>query len=62
MLITEHWRQADGPGGIVWPLWSVRPSAQWMSPRIWGWANCSVSMTGAWGRPYLWIGPVLIVF
>ena len=43
--LTDAWRQADGSGGIVWPLISVRPSLQFMG---WPWSawNISAGLTG----------------
>lgn len=52
--IKESWRQADGPDGIVYPGW---PLFQLMQ----GW-NLMAGLTGAWGRPFIWVGPVFIIF
>lgn len=60
--LKEEWRMADGPDGIEWPLLS-RPSFDFVGRVGWrAWLHCHASLTGAWGRPYIWIGPFLVVF
>ena len=58
--IKENWRVEDGPDGIYWP-WTDWPSASMPFGffRFW---RLGISLTGAWGRPYIHIGPVLIIF
>ncbi len=60
--VVKGWRVADGPDGIEWP-WSSWPSFDFIGRHGWRfWLRCRVSLTGAAGRPYLWIGPFVWVF